>query len=394
MNTRNMNNLTIFNEIEIPYNNTKLKLINDGKQIQFIVHNNQEYNAEKIEIYDSDTLDKKASLDISPFIDKLILNKMIFNNDSQYVFIEQSYGKLYILKKTVDSFKFISEFEHPKIESVSCLIINKDQTLLIMSNYNREILVFRLYINNQIDEINITYIKHYNLQVMTNVYDLVLSPDESKLLVYGIKTYFNDDDFESNVIEIFDICTDSFIFLINGINYMNTPIIYHNNPSSYAFLNNDTLIVPCDSNYIQIWNINESEIEDTLYSSYKICSITIMNNSPNVFIAGTTDCNIIIFDLNRSQYITKIYNHLMIPIINPDPDIFRGIYIRNILIDKNDELIYVTFPGNIYTSPHKLKILSTNKYKKKQLFTFLIILYRLTHTWFPYELCDLIFKFF
>ena len=207
-----MNNLTIFNEIEIPYNNTKLKLINDDKQIQFIVHNNQAYNAEKIEIYDSDTLNKKASLNIAPFIDKLILNKMIFNNDSQYVFIEQSYGKLYILKKTTDSFKFISEFEHPKIESVSCLIINKNQTLLIMSNYNKEILVFRLYINNQTDEINITYIKHYNLQVMMNVYDLVLSPDESKLLVYGIKKYFNDDDFESNVIEIFYICTDFHAF--------------------------------------------------------------------------------------------------------------------------------------------------------------------------------------
>ncbi len=84
----------------------------------------------------------------------------------------------------------------------------------------------------------------------------------------------------------------------------------------------------------------------------------------------------------------------MIPIINSDPDIFRGMYIRNILIDKNDELIYVTFPGNIYTSPHKLKILSTDKYKKKQLFTFLIILYRITYTWFPYELCELILKFF
>jgi WD40 repeat protein len=263
-----------------------------------------------------------------------------------------------------------------------------------MTNYNKEILFFRLYINDQTDEINITYIKHYKLQVMINVYDLLLSPDESKLLVYGIKTYFDDDDFESNVIEIFDICTDSFIFLINGIDYTHTPINYNNNPNTYEFLNNDTLIVGCDSNYIQIWNINKSEIEDTLYSDYKICSIKIMNHSPNVFIAGTSDGNIIIFDLNRSQYITKIYNHLMIPIINPDPDIFRSINIRNILIDKNDELIYVTFPGNIYTSPHKLKILSTNKYKNKQLFTFLLILYRTGSSWVPYELCDLILKFF
>ncbi len=393
-NQKHFMNLTIINEIEIPYNTKQFKLINDDKQIQFILHNNQTYDPEKIDIYDCDNLQKKSSHNISKFIDKSILNKMIFNNDHQYVFIEKSYGKIDILKKTANSFKMIDTFRHPKIESISCLILNKEQSLLIITNYSNEILFFKLFINTEIDEINIDYIKHYKLQMINYTYDLVLSPDESKLLVYGVKTYFDNDDFESNVIEIYDIHTNSFIFLINGIDYNLRPINYNNNPNTYAFLNNDTLIVGYDANYINIWNINKSEIEETLYSSYQIISIKTFNIAQNAFIAGTKDGNILIFDLNVSDYIINSYNHLMQEINNPDPDMFRQMYVRNILIDKNDELIYIDFPGNLYTSNHKLKIISTNKYKYKQLRTFLMILYRIHNNWVPNELCYLILQFF
>lgn len=383
-----MLNLTVFNQIEIPYNTTQFKLINNDRQIQMIFHNSHTYSAEKIVICDSDNLQKKEYLDISQLVDKLILSKMIFDINNQYIFIEQSYGALHCFKKTSNSLKFISEFTHPKIESISYLITNRTQNILIISNYTKEIVFFNL------DDVNITYIKHYNLQMMSNVYDLVLSPDESKLLVYGIKTYFNDDDFESNVIEIFDIYTNTLIFLINGIDYTHTTINYNNNPHSYAFLNNDTLIVSCESNYIQIWNINQSEIEDTLYSSYKICCIKTMNHTPNIFIAGTTDGNILIFDLNKSQYINESYNNLIQYIPFPNPDILQSRYIRHILIDQNDELIYVNFPGNTYIDSHTLKILSTHKYKYKQLTTLFLILYRLSDNIMPNELCDFILQYF